>query len=754
MVVIVGIVSLAIQPDALEPVALLHGEALLADGSVAFAPESAASMLGGLAGTSEATAAALSAAVAADSEAALIDHEWSAPSITAAVSFSGDVPTSLTYNQRVEYSSAATLQQLYSGLDGVDGGSTPDASYLEMESTLARNLFSVGGLTGIVAIIFANVSAFYTEEIVRVRITRLKDMLLLAGLRRPAFWLAYFISHLLQLLFAMLFSLGLMAAFQMPGVLENNFFAYILLTLAFSVPAIFLGYLVGFAVNSIQSAQEMVGEMFNMSMMVPWVIVAFAMDEPNETLEAVLSIIPGFGLYRGFAVLEAAAKNGTPYSFADVVDWDKPLAPTMCVMAVTGVVMVLAVLAVDYGLLRRLRGVFKRGAPTQASSGKVENDDELGLGAMVSGELRDQTDVVVRVRGVKKSYHLPGRPPVRAVKGVSFDVPRNQIFGLLGPNGAGKTSTIHCLTHMEGEEMDSGDATVSGHSVVSDLENARVYMGICPQFDAQNDYLTGREHLNMLAGIRGVPPEKLKEVVDQYIEATDLTLKADAGTGTYSGGNRRRLSVAMSLIGKTRAVFLDEPSTGMDPVTRRHVWTFLEAARRDRAIVLTTHSMSEADALCQNIAIMVRGGIRTVGSAQALKNKHGQGYLVTVRALGAGFRAAEALEAAQAAQAAARGAAGGAGGAGAADAKEEKAGDAAAFDGAAADAADVHALMTSMGGVATGGSADVAKYAVRSATLAQVFGALNDARERLGIDDFRVTQATLEDVFISFARKQ
>lgn len=145
------------------------------------------------------------------------------------------------------------------------------------------------------------------------------------------------------------------------------------------------------------------------------------------------------------------------------------------------------------------------------------------------------------------------------------------------------------------------------------------------------DNLTAREHLVLLAEIRGVPKQLVRRVVERAIVDMSLNEKAGAVSKTYSGGNKRKLSVAMSIVANPKVTFLDEPSTGMDPETRRHMWAFISRIARSRAVVLTTHSMEEADALCSKIGIMIHGNLRAQGSSQELKAAYGTGYLIQVR---------------------------------------------------------------------------------------------------------------------------
>jgi len=179
----------------------------------------------------------------------------------------------------------------------------------------------------------------------------------------------------------------------------------------------------------------------------------------------------------------------------------------------------------------------------------------------------------------------------------------------------------------------SGDAFISGLSLVSNVDQCRKRIGFCPQFDALYDLLTGREHLELYAAIKGIKSEQINEVVNAKIKEMGLDQYADRAAGGYSGGNKRKLSVAMAMIGDPSIVFLDEPSTGMDPVARRVMWRVISdvvTTREQCSLILTTHSMEECEALCTRIAIMVDGVMRCLGSSQRLRSRYGLGYQIEV----------------------------------------------------------------------------------------------------------------------------
>lgn len=211
-----------------------------------------------------------------------------------------------------------------------------------------------------------------------------------------------------------------------------------------------------------------------------------------------------------------------------------------------------------------------------------------------------------------------------AVHSLTFAVQEGECFGFLGTNGAGKTTTLSMLT---GEECPTdGAAFVFGTEVRSNPKSARQHIGYCPQFDALFEFLTAREHLQLYAKIKSVPENIINNVVNEKLEEFDLWNHAEKPSYTLSGGNKRKLSVAIAMIGDPPIVILDEPSTGMDPIAKRFMWdviSSLSTRRGKTAVILTTHSMNEAQALCTRIGIMVDGKLRCIGSPQHLKSRYG-----------------------------------------------------------------------------------------------------------------------------------
>ena len=200
-------------------------------------------------------------------------------------------------------------------------------------------------------------------------------------------------------------------------------------------------------------------------------------------------------------------------------------------------------------------------------------------------------------------------------------------------NGAGKSTTFKSLTNEVAPT--TGKITIQGYNVQSDFSQARKLIGYCPQYDAIFPKLTVEETIKFYALIKGIRTYKLDNVVEKAIKDLNLKDHRNKLAGTLSGGNKRKLSVAMALIGNPPIILLDEPSAGMDPEARRFMWQVVEKVsqkEKNSAVILTTHSMEEAEALGTKMGIMVRGGVfRCMGSSQHIKNKFGVGYEVEVK---------------------------------------------------------------------------------------------------------------------------
>jgi len=231
------------------------------------------------------------------------------------------------------------------------------------------------------------------------------------------------------------------------------------------------------------------------------------------------------------------------------------------------------------------------------------------------GQNGKQPPAAIQVENIVKRYG-----DFEAVKGVNFTVAEGEIFGLLGPNGAGKSTLIRMMTTLV--PITSGKAIVAGHNVARDPDDVRRMIGVIPQALTSDPDLTVEENLSIYAKLYSVPRAEREKNINEVLEAVDLTKWRKAQTKTLSGGMRRRLEIARGLVHNPHIFFLDEPTTGLDPVSRIAVWEMLDNLRRTRhlTMLITTHYMEEADKLCDRIAIVDHGTLVALGTPMELKH--------------------------------------------------------------------------------------------------------------------------------------
>jgi len=263
---------------------------------------------------------------------------------------------------------------------------------------------------------------------------------------------------------------------------------------------------------------------------------------------------------------------------------------------------------------------------------EADEDDDVYAERQAACDGERSGDAAIRLVNLRKVYNdgllTAKRHRKVAVHGSSWTLREGRLLALLGQNGAGKSTTMNMLCGFT--KASAGNAFMYGRPINTHMEELRGMMGVCPQHDILFNDLTAMEHIRLYCGIKNIAPEAIPVLARERLEAVRLWKVRDRKAGTYSGGMKRRLSVAISTIGDPKIVFMDEPTTGMDPLNRRHVWAFIEKFKRGRVIVLTTHSMEEADILGDQIAIMALGKLRAIGAPIRLKSKYGAGYRVSL----------------------------------------------------------------------------------------------------------------------------
>ncbi|MEU9476475.1 ATP-binding cassette domain-containing protein [Streptomyces sp. NPDC048191] len=225
------------------------------------------------------------------------------------------------------------------------------------------------------------------------------------------------------------------------------------------------------------------------------------------------------------------------------------------------------------------------------------------------------TDLAIAANGLRKSY---GDKTV--LDGVDLAVPQGTIFSLLGPNGAGKTTAVKILSTLVTADPASGRISVGGHDLATDPQAVRAAIGVTGQFSAVDGLITGEENMLLMADLHHLSKREGRRVTAELLERFDLTEAAKKPASTYSGGMKRRLDIAMTLVGEPRIIFLDEPTTGLDPRSRHTMWQIIrELVAGGTTVFLTTQYLEEADELADRIAVLNDGRIAAEGTADELK---------------------------------------------------------------------------------------------------------------------------------------
>ncbi|KAM9393672.1 ATP-binding cassette sub-family A member 2 [Pholidichthys leucotaenia] len=428
----------------------------------------------------------------------------------------------------------------------------------------------------------------------------------------------------------------------------------------------------------------------------------------NSYLKSCFLIFPNYNL--GHGLMEMAYNEYINEYYAKIGQFDKMKSPFewdivtrgLVAMTIEGFVGFLITILCQYNFLRK--------PPRVPVSCQPIDDDDIDVSSERRRVLRGDADNdLLKIDNLTKVYKSRKMGRILAVDRLCLGVRPGECFGLLGVNGAGKTSTFKMLT---GDECTTGgEAFINGNSILKELLRVQQSIGYCPQFDALFDDLTAREHLELYTRLRGIPWKDRERVVQWALEKLEMSKYADKPAGTYSGGNKRKLSTAIALIGYPPLIFLDEPTTGMDPKARRFLWNLiLDIIKTGRSVVLTSHSMEECEALCTRLGIMVNGRFKCLGSIQHLKNRFGDGYMITVRTRSSS-NVKEVVR---------------------------------FFNRNFPEAVLKERHHTKV------------QYQLKSEriSLAQVFSKMEQVVEVLGMEDYSVSQTTLDNVFVNFAKKQ
>ncbi|XP_017124894.1 phospholipid-transporting ATPase ABCA3 isoform X2 [Drosophila elegans] len=606
------------------------------------------------------------------------------------------------------------------------------------------------------------VSSIYILFMIKERESRAKLLQFVGGVKVWTFWLTQYICDFASYIVTALIVVITIVCFQEPGLSSfSELGRYYLLLLLFGFAALPFIYIMSlfFKEPATGFARVSIINIFcGMALFIVIVVMSSELFDTKDTADMlgwIFRIFPHFSLamslnkiYTNTATRNACAKVGSipPILLCELVPqccnikpffaWDEPgVLPEVVYMTVTGVVFFLIIIVLEFRLINELmfkiRQLLSKPPPPPAEGhldDDVANERERILN-MSSDELAVKNLVLDRVTKYYGQF--------LAVNQVSLCVQEVECFGLLGVNGAGKTTTFKMMTG--DERISSGAAYVQGLSLQANMNSIYKMIGYCPQFDALLDDLTGREVLRIFCMLRGVQESRIRPLSEDLAKSFGFMKHIDKQTHAYSGGNKRKLSTAIAVIGSPSVIYLDEPTTGMDPAARRQLWNMVCRIRDSgKSIVLTSHSMEECEALCTRLAIMVNGEFKCIGSTQHLKNKFSKGLILKIKVR----RNLEALRQARLAVGFAR--------------NPDEQTVPAQMVQQDIDAVKVFVEHEYPHSILQEEYQGILTFYIPLAGVkwSRIFGLMEGNRDQLNIEDYSVSQTTLEEIFLEFAKYQ
>ena len=657
----------------------------------------------------------------------------------------------LWYNNQAYHTTATALTLLHEYIlynaweENAIGGSPPKivVNNHPLPRTIAAEVDDAdGSFSGLIIATFLTFGlSFLTGSFIvfplQEKGDRSKYLQFISGMNSLAYWLGIFMWDLVVTMFSCTLVFISFPCFDIPALSGVNLVLVFLLLVSYGFGSLTFIYFMSFLFSSALFAFSITILILFFSYQILNIVIALVSISAQSTadlLDSLFSVFPNYSIATGIInifsntvflelcqkaplTLDLCRSQGVVVS-ESLFTFEKPgVLLYIIVPMVTGVFFLLLTLLIEsLSVDKKIISLF---CHKQSKSNTVINEDSDVAEERNKVRQGQSAANAVVIRDLTKIY--PGnvfrrRKAKLAVNQICLGISSGDCFGLLGVNGAGKTTTFEILAG--NLHSSSGTAFLEGFDVRKNLRKVRQNVGYCPQFDALQTYMTGKQLLSMYARIRGVHSKDINQLVQIELERVGLTKYSNVQCGNYSGGNKRKLSAACSLIGNAPILLLDEPTTGMDPASRRFFWEVLQNLTKEgRCIVLSSHSMEECEALCTRIAIMVNGEFKCLGSKQHLKNKFGEGYTLSIR-----FKSCVDVNEHQIVV------------------KNIKQFVIATFEGARL--VEEHNV--------------VLEYRLVSSQLrcSYIFRALEANKDELGILDYGLSQTTLDQIFVNFAKAQ
>eukprot|EP01028_Stygiella_incarcerata_P004400 TRINITY_DN1960_c0_g1_i1.p1 TRINITY_DN1960_c0_g1~~TRINITY_DN1960_c0_g1_i1.p1 ORF type:complete len:888 (+),score=242.32 TRINITY_DN1960_c0_g1_i1:206-2869(+) len=584
----------------------------------------------------------------------------------------------------------------------------------------------------------------FLYSIVMEKQTRLREFMKMHGMRMRHYWFTTFVFDWIIYLLATIVFFAFCAMFQFKFILQTNPLIYSGLYLAWGLSMIAWAIFISAFVRK-GNAATISGYAIVLLSSFIGVILELIIWRDQNGRPFIYMMIPPFAFIHGMVYILGRCIDYKCLKLDDIGSDDPWTISMIYLLAMTPVYIAMGlyfdlIVPSDFGIPKHplfflKRFSEKKKAKSQAReeenallATKISSPDEelsvvdpLSLSGAVEEEDDDvleerrkverghvtKEEVAVMIKNLRKIFKGKTGEKV-AVNDLCLTMARNECFGLLGPNGAGKTTTISMLCGMY--PPSSGTAFIDGKDIRYERGQIHLSMGVCPQHDIIWEDLTCIEHLLFYARLKGIDRDKEMKHAEDIVEKVGLS--GDAANRlakNLSGGMLRRLSIAISLVGDPSIIFLDEPTTGLDPATRRHIWNVISSAKENRCVVLTTHAMDEAETLCDRIGIMSLGRLKCLGNQLHLKNKFGEGYRLDI-----------AFD-------------------------EEHRADLSRF---------IHATIPSVREVTSFGGHAEYQVPAGSVKISSLFERFDEKKKELGITDWGISNTSLEDVFLEIIRTE
>ncbi|KAF1568003.1 UNVERIFIED_CONTAM: ATP-binding cassette sub-family A member 10, partial [Eudyptes robustus] len=472
---------------------------------------------------------------------------------------------------------------------------------------------------------------FLSMNVVREK-KKLKVLMKTMGLQDIAFWLSW---SLLYAVYVMVLSCLLTALVMQDAFYLSSFPAVLLLFFLYGLACIHLVFML----CSLLRTSKLAGSMgFLITFLFGCLSLAVLIENLPEPLKWFLGLFCPFAFNAGIAKVFHLEKYGMGFSFSNLMEESYFLFSTYIMLVFDSVLYMLLAMYFDkvlpgkYGIpdppffclkpsywVRSRRGSTREMPRTAVSPEELLNDDIEPVPPEFMGK------EAIRLNNIKKAYKKKDKK-TEALRGLSLNIYEGQITALLGHSGAGKTTLLNVLSGLT--LPSEGSATIYNYklSEIGDREEIREMIGICPQFNTQFEVLTVKENLKTFAEIKGIKSKEVEREVQNILELLDISNIQDTQAEKLSGGQKRKLSIGIAMLGNPQVLFLDEPTAGLDPLSRHQMWSLLKEHRAGRVILFSTQFMDEADILADRKAFISHGRLKCVGSSLFLKKKWGIGY--------------------------------------------------------------------------------------------------------------------------------